>query len=60
VTEEKPAFLKTGDGALVRFRPLRPVVLEEYSAIPQVGRFAIRDMGTTIAAGVVRKVTEKL
>jgi elongation factor 1-alpha len=60
VTEEKPAFLKTGDGALVRFRPLRPVVLEEYSAIPQVGRFAIRDMGTTIAAGVVRKITEKL
>jgi elongation factor 1-alpha len=58
VVEEKPAFLKTGDGALVRFRPLRPIVIEAYSDIPQLGRFAIRDMGTTIAAGVVRKITE--
>lgn len=60
VVEEKPAFLKTGDGALVRFRPLRPIVIEEFSSIPELGRFAIRDMGTTIAAGVVRKVTEKV
>ncbi|MFH0897065.1 MAG: translation elongation factor EF-1 subunit alpha [Candidatus Bathyarchaeota archaeon] len=59
IVEEKPAFLKTGDGALVKFRPLRPIVIEEYSQIPQIGRFAIRDMGTTIAAGIVRKVTEK-
>lgn len=58
VVEEKPAFLRTGDGALVRFRPLRPIVIEAYSDIPQLGRFAIRDMGTTIAAGVVRKITE--
>jgi elongation factor 1-alpha len=59
VIEEKPSFLKTGDGALVKFRPLRPIVIEEYSNIPQLGRFAIRDMGTTVAAGVVRKITEK-
>jgi elongation factor 1-alpha len=58
VVEEKPAFLKTGDSALVRFRPLRPIVLEPYSSIPQLGRFAVRDMGTTVAAGVIRKVTE--
>lgn len=59
VTEEKPDFLKTGDGALVRFRPLRPIVVAEYSEIPQLGRFAIRDMGTTIAAGIIRKISEK-
>jgi len=59
IVEEKPAFLRTGDGALVRFRPLRPIVIEAYSEIPQLGRFAIRDMGTTIAAGVVREITEK-
>lgn len=58
IVEEKPAFLKTGDGALVRFRPLRPIVLEEFSKLPPIGRFAIRDMGTTIAAGVVREITE--
>lgn len=59
VVEEKPAFLKTGDGALVRFRPLRPIVLEAYSEIAPLGRFAVRDMGTTVAAGVVKEITEK-
>lgn len=58
VIEEKPSFLKTGDSAIVRFQPLKPVVLEVYSEIPQLGRFAIRDMGTTIAAGVVREITQ--
>jgi len=58
--EEKPAFLKTGDGALVRFEPLRPMSIELYTEFPELGRFAIRDMGTTIAAGVVREITKKL
>ncbi|MEM2321384.1 MAG: translation elongation factor EF-1 subunit alpha [Candidatus Bathyarchaeia archaeon] len=57
--EEKPAFLKTGDAALVRFEPIRPVCMENYSEIPQLGRFAIRDMGTTIAAGVIKEITKK-
>jgi elongation factor 1-alpha len=59
VVEEKPDFLKTGDGALVRFKPLRPIVIETYTNFPPLGRFAIRDMGTTVAAGVVREITEK-
>ncbi|MBS7626069.1 translation elongation factor EF-1 subunit alpha [Candidatus Bathyarchaeota archaeon] len=59
VIEQKPAFLKTGDGALVRLRPLNPMVVEPYSEIPQLGRFAVRDMGMTIAVGVVKEVTEK-
>ncbi|MEM3003710.1 MAG: translation elongation factor EF-1 subunit alpha [Candidatus Bathyarchaeia archaeon] len=57
--QEKPDFLKTGDGALVRLRPLSPMVIEPYSQIPQLGRFAVRDMGTTIGVGVVKEVTEK-
>jgi len=59
VIEEHPSFLKTGDGAIVRFEPLRPISLEVYTEIPELGRFAIRDMGTTIAAGVVREITKK-
>jgi elongation factor 1-alpha len=35
---------------------LRPVCVEEYSDFPQMGRFAIRDMGITVAAGVVKKI----
>ena len=59
VTQEKPDFLKTGDAALVKIRPLRPLAIEAYSDIPQLGRFAIRDMGSTVAVGVVAEVTEK-
>ena len=59
VTQEKPDFLKTGDAALVKIRPLRPLPVEAYSDIPQLGRFAIRDMGSTIAVGVVKEITEK-
>lgn len=59
VTEEKPSFLKTGDSALVKLRPVRPMVIESYSEIPQLGRFAVRDMGSTIAVGIVQQITEK-
>ncbi len=57
--EEKPDFLKTGDGALVRFAPLHPIAVEAYSDFPELGRFAIRDMGTTVAAGVIKEITQK-
>jgi len=59
VIEEKPSFLKTGDSAIVKMRPLRPLAIESYSDIPQLGRFAIRDMGMTVAVGVVKEITEK-
>ena len=57
--EEKPAFLKTGDGAVVRFEPIHPIAVEAYSDFPELGRFAVRDMGTTVAAGVVKEITKK-
>ena len=59
IVEEKPSFLKTGDAALVKLRPVRPMSIEPYSDIPQLGRFAIRDMGSTVAVGVVQQITEK-
>lgn len=57
--EEKPSFLKTGDGALVRLEPVQAIAVEAYSDFPELGRFAIRDMGTTIAAGVIKEITKK-
>ena len=57
--EEKPAFLKTGDGAIVRLEPLQPIAIEAYSDFPELGRFAVRDMGTTVAAGVIKEITVK-
>jgi elongation factor 1-alpha len=59
VVEEKPSFLKTGDAAWVRMEPLRPIAIETYQDFPELGRFAVRDMGTTVAAGVVKEITRK-
>ena len=59
VTQEKPDFLKTGDAALVKIKPLQPLAVEAYAEIPQLGRFAIRDMGSTIAVGVIKQITQK-
>src|SRR5437867_994163 len=59
IVEEKPAFIKVGDSALVKMKPLRPMVLENFADIPELGRFAIRDMGATVGVGVVKEVTVK-
>lgn len=59
VKEENPTFLKAGDAAIVKFRPVQPMVIENFKEIPQLGRFAIRDMGSTIAAGMCLSITQK-
>lgn len=57
--EEKPDFLKTGDAAIIQVKPTRPMVIEKVKEIPQLGRFAIRDMGMTIAAGMCIDIKSK-
>jgi len=57
--EKDPKFLKAGDSAIVRIRPVRPLAIETFQEFPELGRFALRDMGATIAAGVVKDITEK-
>jgi elongation factor 1-alpha len=57
--EEKPKSVKTGDAALVRIQPLRPLCIETFKEFPELGRFAMRDMGSTVAAGVIREITQK-
>ena len=56
VAEENPKFLKTGDAAIVKITPSKPVCIEKFSEFPQMGRFAIRDMGQTVAAGVILEI----
>jgi len=56
--EENPKFLKVGDSAIVRIKPVRPTCVETFQEFPEMGRFALRDMGATIAAGVVKEITE--
>lgn len=57
--EDKPDFLKNGDAAIVKFVPLKPVVIETKDSIPQLARFAIRDSGKTVAAGQCIAVVKK-
>ncbi len=52
VDEENPDFLKTGNAAIVKVKPTKPMVIEKIKDIPHMGRFAIRDMGQTVAAGM--------
>jgi elongation factor 1-alpha len=35
------------------------MVIEKHSEFPQLGRFAVRDMGQTVAAGVVLDVERR-
>ena len=59
VDEENPKFLKVGDSAIVKIRPVRPTCIETFKDFPEMGRFALRDMGATIAAGIVKEITEE-
>nr|CAI6399994.1 CBM_HP1_G0003000.mRNA.1.CDS.1 [Saccharomyces cerevisiae] len=59
--EDHPKFLKSGDAALVKFVPSKPMCVEAFSEYPPLGRFAVRDMRQTVAVGVIKSVdkTEK-
>ena len=57
--EANPSFLKTGDACLIRFQPNKPMAIEQMDTFPELSRFAIRDMGKTVAAGVCLKIEKK-
>ncbi|NHN61230.1 MULTISPECIES: translation elongation factor EF-1 subunit alpha [Halorussus] len=59
VEEEDPDFIQSGDAAVITVRPQKPLSIEPSSEIPELGSFAIRDMGQTIAAGRVLEVNER-
>jgi len=55
----KVDFLKNGDVAVVKFKPIGNLVIEKSSVNPHMARFAIRDAGATVAAGVCMDLVEK-
>ncbi|MEE9592505.1 MAG: translation elongation factor EF-1 subunit alpha [Thermoplasmata archaeon] len=59
VKEKNPQFLKTGDAATVKIVPTRPMAVEKFADFPQLGRFAIRDMGQTVAAGQIIDIEKR-
>ena len=59
VSEENPDFLKNGDVAIVKIKPIGNLVMESVTDNPYMARFAIRDAGVTVAAGVCKSLVEK-
>jgi elongation factor 1-alpha len=59
VAQENPDFLKNGDVAIVRIKPIGNLVLESADKNPNMARFAIRDAGVTVAAGVCKSLIAK-
>ncbi len=57
--QDNPDFIRNGDAAIVKFVPLKPVVIEKRDVIPHLARFAIRDSGKTVAAGQCIDVVKK-
>jgi len=59
VLEENPDFIKNGDAAIVTIKPMKPLCIETQKEIPQMSRFAIRDSGATVAAGMCIELKKK-
>ena len=59
VNTKNPDFLKNGDLAKVRVKPIGNLVLETQAKNPKMAQFAIRDAGATVAAGVCIEIKEK-
>lgn len=60
VTTKNPDFLKNGDVAKVRLKPIGNLVIEAQATNPHMARFAVRDAGATVGAGVCIEVKAKV
>lgn len=54
--ETNPKFVKSGDAAIVKMIPSKPMCVETFTEYPPLGRFAVRDMRQTVAVGVIKSV----
>jgi len=59
VLEETPKMVKSGDAAMVKMVPSKPMCVEKFSSYAPLGRFAVRDMRQTVAVGIIKEVTKK-
>merc|ERR1711894_419812 len=57
--EDNPEKVKSGDAAIVKMVPSKPMCVEAFSEYAPLGRFAVRDMRQTVAVGVIKSVNKK-
>nr|AGM32604.1 elongation factor 1-alpha (EF1-alpha) protein [Coptotermes formosanus] len=60
VLEANPQFIKSGDAAIIKVKPTKPMCVETFVEYPPLGRFAVRDMKQTVAVGVIKAVEAKV
>ncbi|MFX1497263.1 MAG: translation elongation factor EF-1 subunit alpha [Promethearchaeota archaeon] len=56
VIEDSPKFIKRNEAAIIKLQPIKKMCLEKYDQFAELGRFAVRDMGRTIAVGIVKDI----
>merc|ERR1712014_12261 len=56
--EASPKYIKSGDAAIVKMIPSKPMCVEPFTESPPLGRFAVRDMRQTVAVGVIKSVAK--
>jgi elongation factor 1-alpha len=59
VVKQNPDFLKNGDAAKVKIKPQGNLCLETQKDNAFMSRFAIRDAGQTVAAGMCTEIVKK-
>lgn len=59
VLQENPDFLKNGEAAIVKVKPVQPLCIETQKENPHMSRFAVRDSGQTVAAGMCIELVKK-
>ena len=58
VIKKNPDFLKNGDVAKVRLKPQGNLAIETQKDNPYTSRFAVRDAGSTVAAGMCIEIVK--
>jgi len=56
--QDNPESVKNGDSAIINLIPTKPFCVESYKDYPPLGRFAVRDMRSTVAVGVIKSITK--
>ena len=57
--EASPKAIKSNESCMIRMVPMKPLCVEKFVDYAPLGRFAVRDMGKTVAVGVIKDVTKK-
>lgn len=59
IIEKEPKFIKNGDMAMIILKPTKPMCVETYADYPTLGRFVVRDLQNTVAAGTIEAIYTK-